>query len=184
VLRFCDDADNNIPWRPQMKVSGTYPLVWGVQISGAFQSLAGRALGGYITTPVNLINGPGYGDVGTPAGTSWLITRTTRYAANCTGPCRPGELVAPNLTEASLTVPLVARGTEFLPRLNQFDLSFAKWFGIGGSRRVQGQLDIFNVFNANPVLGVQSVNYGTTAYNQPNAILNGRTFRVGAQLRW
>jgi hypothetical protein len=34
------------------------------------------------------------------------------------------------------------------------------------------------------VLGVQSVNFGTAAYNQPNSILNGRTFRVGAQLRF
>ena len=81
-------------------------------------------------------------------------------------------------------MPLVAPGTEFLDRINQFDLSFAKWFGLGGSRRLQGQLDIFNVFNANPILGVQSVNYGTGAYNQPNGILNGRTMRVGLQLRW
>ena len=184
MLRYCDDADNGIPWRPQMKVSGTYPMFWGIQISGAFQSLAGRALGGYITTPVNKINGPGYGDVGSPAGTSWLITRTTRYAADCTGPCTPGGLVAPNLTEASLLVPLTAPGTEFLPRMNQFDLSFAKWFGLGGSRRFQFQLDVFNIFNANTVLGVQSVNYTTPTYDQPNAILNGRTFRIGTQLRW
>ena len=115
--------------------------------------------------------------MGSPAGTSWLITRATRYAANCTGPCRPGELVAPDLTEAQLIVPLVAPGLEFLPRMDQFDLSFAKWFGLGGSRRFQFQLDVFNVFNANTVLGVQSVNYTTPAYNQPNAILNGRTFR-------
>jgi len=184
MLRFCDDADNGIPWRPQMKVSGTYPLFWGIQISGAFQSLAGRALGGYVTTPVNKINGPGYGDVGSPGGTQWLITRTTRYAADCTGPCTPGGLVAPTLTEASLTVPLTAPGTEYLPRMNQFDLSFAKWFGLGGSRRFQFQLDVFNLLNANTVLGVQSVNYGTAAYNQPNSILNGRTFRIGTQLRW
>ncbi len=185
MLRFCDDADNDIPWRPQMKVSGTYPLFWGIQISGAFQSLAGRALGGYVTTPVNKISGPGYGDVGSPAGTSWLITRTTRYPNTpCSNPCVPGGLVVPSLTEASLTVPLVAPGTEFLDRITQFDLSFAKWFGLGGSRRLQGQVDIFNVFNANPVLGVQSVNFGTAAYNQPNGILNGRTVRVGMQLRW
>lgn len=185
MLRFCDDADNDIPWRPQMKVSGTYPLFWGIQVSGAFQSLAGRALGGYVTTPVNKINGPGYGDVGSPAGTSWLITRATRYPnAPCNAPCVPGGLVVPNLTETSITVPLVAPGTEFLDRITQFDLSFAKWFGLGGNRRLQGQLDIFNVFNANPVLGVQSVNFGTAAYNQPNGILNGRTMRVGLQLRW
>jgi len=185
MLRYCDDADNDIPWRPQMKVSGTYPLFWGIQISGAFQSIAGRALGGYVTTPVNKISGPGYGDVGSPAGTSWLITRTTRYPNTpCNAPCVPGGLVAPNLTEASLTVPLVAPGTEFLDRITQLDLSFAKWFGLGGARRLQGQIDIFNVFNANPVLGVQSVNFGTPAYNQVNSILNGRTFRVGAQLRF
>ena len=92
--------------------------------------------------------------------------------------------MAPTLTEASLTVPLTAPGTEYLPRMNQFDLSFAKWFGLGGSRRFQFQLDMFNLFNANTVLGVQSVNYGTAAYNQPNSILNGRTFRIGTQLRW
>ena len=32
---------------------------------------------------------------------------------------------------------------------------------------------------ANTVLGVQSVYYTTPTYNQPNAILNGRTFRIG-----
>ncbi|MEZ5287542.1 MAG: TonB-dependent receptor [Vicinamibacterales bacterium] len=182
-IRFCDDADNSIPWRPQMKVSGTFPLVWGIQLSGALQSIAGRALGGYTTTG-NKISGPGYGDVGSPVGTQWLISRTTRYAADCVGPCTPGALVVPGLTEASVTVPLVAPGTEFLDRINQFDLSFAKWFELGGTRRVQGQLDIFNLFNANPILGVQSTNFGTVSYNQPNGILNGRTFRVGAQFRW
>jgi len=183
ALRFCDDADNDIPWRPQLKISGTYPLFWGIQISGALQSLAGRALGSY-TTAGNKISGPGYGDTGSPVGTQWNIGRTTRYAAGCTGPCTPGALVVPGMTEASIAVPLVAPGTEFLDRINQFDLSFAKWFGLGGARRLQGQLDIFNIFNANPILGVQSVNYGTGAYNQPNGILNGRTMRVGLQLRW
>jgi len=183
-LRFCDDADNDIPWRPQLKVSGTYPLMWGIQISGALQSLAGRALGGY-TTAVNKISGPGYGDTGSPVGTQWLISRATRYPNTaCSAPCVPGGLVVPGMTEASITVPLVAPGTEYLDRINQFDMSFAKWFGLGGSRRLQGQLDIFNLFNANPILGVASVNYSTAAYNRPDGILNGRTFRVGAQLRW
>ena len=183
-LRFCDDADNDIPWRPQLKVSGTYPLVWGIQISGALQSLAGRPLGGF-TTAVNKIQGPGYGDTGSPVGTQWLISRTTRYPnAPCSAPCVPGGLVVPNMSEASITVPLVPPGQEYLDRINQIDLSFAKWFDLGGTWRVQGQVDIFNVFNANPVLGVQSTNYGTAAYNQVNGILNGRTIRLGAQLRW
>jgi hypothetical protein len=87
------------------------------------------------------------------------------------------------MTEASITVPLVAPGTEFLPRMNQFDLSFAKWFDLGRAR-LQGQVDVFNVLNDNTVLGVQTTNFGTAAYQQPNGILNARTMRLGLQLRW
>ncbi len=60
----------------------------------------------------------------------------------------------------------------------------AKWFEIGGSRRVQLQADLFNVMNANPVLGWRSVNYGTAAYSQVSGILNPRVLRLGAQLKW
>ena len=78
---------------------------------------------GLTTTVGNKISGPGYGDTGSPVGSQFLITRTTRYPANCPAPCPAGQLVAPTLTSASVTVPLVAPGTEFLPRLNQLDLS-------------------------------------------------------------
>jgi hypothetical protein len=185
LLRFCDDRENGIPYRPQLKLSGSYPLPYGLQVSAVFQSLAGRPLGGFSTAGIfaNKISGPGYGDVGSPAGTQWLITRTTRYAANCLGPCTPGALVIPNLTTASLTLPLVPQGIEFLPRLNQFDISLQKWFELRGVR-IQGQFDLFNVFNANPVLSVRSVNFGTGAYQQPSSILNGRTIRIGSQVRW
>ena len=182
-LRFCDDWQNDIPFLKQFKMAGTYPLGFGIQVSLSFQSINGRALGGY-TTARNKIAGPGYGDVGTPVATQWLITRATRYAANCTGPCRPGELVIPGLTEASLTLPLKPGGTEFLDRINQLDLSLAKWFEIGSGRRAQVQFDLFNVANANPVLGVRSVNFGTAAYNQVSGILNPRVVRLGLQLRF
>jgi len=181
-LRFCDDRENGIPWLKQFKFAGTYPLPWGIQASASFQSLNGRALGGY-STARNRIAGPGYGDVGSPAGTGWLITPTTRYAANCTGPCRPGELVIPGMTEASLTLPLVPGGTEFFDRINQLDFSLAKWFEFGG-RRLQLQADLFNALNANPVLGVRSVNFGTAAYNQVNQILNPRIMRLGVQFKF
>jgi hypothetical protein len=181
-LRFCDDGDNGIPWQKQFKFAGTYPLGWGIQASASFQSLNGRALGGY-STARNKIAGPGYGDVGSPAGTGWLVTPTTRYAANCTGPCTPGALVIPGMTEASLTFPLVPGGTEFFDRINQLDFSLAKSFNFG-SRRLQLQADLFNSLNANPVLGVRSVNFGTAAYNQVNSILNPRIMRLGVQFKW
>ncbi len=182
-LRFCNDWDNDLPFQRQFKMAGTYPVIWGIQASASFQSLNGRATGGY-TTLNNKIAGPGYGDVGSPLGTGWLVTPTTRYAANCLAPCRPGELVIPGMTEASVTLPLVAGGKEFFDRINQLDLSLAKWFDIGSGRRVQLQADLFNALNANPVLGIRSANFGTATLNQVNSILNPRIVRLGMQLKW
>ena len=39
--------DNDIPYRPQLKLSGTYPGPWGIQVSASLQSLAGRPIGGF-----------------------------------------------------------------------------------------------------------------------------------------
>jgi hypothetical protein len=181
-LLYCDDAQNDIPYRPTLKLAGTYPLPYGISISASFQSLAGRPLGG-TTVAGNKISGPGYGDVGSPIGTNFLITRAIRYPANCPSPCPAGALVAPTLTSASLTVPLVAPGVEFLPRLNQLDLSFAKSFQIG-AMRVQGQLDMFNALNKSTELLYRSTNFATSSYLQPSSVLQGRMYRVGMQLKW
>ncbi|MEZ5291806.1 MAG: carboxypeptidase regulatory-like domain-containing protein [Vicinamibacterales bacterium] len=187
-LRFCNDSDNGLPWLKQFKLAGTYPVGFGIQASLSFQSINGRALGGYTGTAAadrNKIAGPGYGDVGSPIATRWLITRTTRYPNTaCNAPCVPGGLVVPGMTEASLTIPLVPGGTQLLDRINQLDLSLAKWFEVGAGRRAQLQLDLFNITNANPVLGVRSVNFGTAAYNQPSGILNPRVLRLGVQFKW
>jgi Carboxypeptidase regulatory-like domain/TonB-dependent Receptor Plug Domain len=186
-LRFCDDRENDIPYLKQFKFAGTYPIKWGIQASASFQSIAGRSLGGYSGTAAadrNRIAGPGYGDVGSPIGTRWLINRGAVYPANCLAPCTPGAVIVPGMTEASLTIPLTPHGTEFLDRINQLDFSLAKWFEVGGGRRLQLQADIFNITNANPVLGVRSVNFGTAAYNQVSSILNPRVIRFGAQLKW
>lgn len=182
LLLFCDDSTNDIPFRSTLKMAGTMPLVWGVTLSASLQSLAGRPLG-LTTTAGNKISGPGYGDTGSPVGTNFLITRTTRYPANCAAPCPAGALVAPTLTSASVTVPLVAPGTEFLPRLNQLDLSFAKWFQFGGAR-VQAQADVFNVFNKSYPQAYRSTNFGTASYLQPSIVLQGRMLRMAIQLRW
>jgi hypothetical protein len=182
MLLYCDDWQNDIPFRPTLKMAGTYPLAWGISVSAAFQSLAGRPIG-LTTTVGNKISGPGYGDTGSPVGTNFLITRATRYPANCPAPCPAGQLVAPTLTSASVTVPIVAPGTEFLPRVNQLDLSFAKNFQVSGYR-LQGQVDVFNVANQNYATAFRSTNFGTTAYQQPSSVLQGRMFRLGLQVKW
>ena len=186
-LRFCDDRENDLPWLKQFKFAGTYPVKWGIQASFSFQSINGRPIGGFSGTAAadrNRIAGPGYGDVGSPIGTRWLITPTTRYPANCTGPCRPGELVIPGMTEAQLLLPLKPGGQELLDRINQLDLSLAKWFEVGGGRRLQLQADLFNITNGNAVLGWRSVNFGTAAYSQVSSILNPRVLRLGVQFKF
>ncbi len=195
MLLFCDDSLNDIPYRQGLKLSGTYPLGWGITVSGTWQDLAGRPLGLTTTTgpgpggpSQNKISGPGYGDTGSPVGTNWFLTNATRYPVNCPSPCPAGQLVFPNadarLASASVEVPLVAPGTEFLPRLRQLDLSFAKWFGLWGSSRLQGQIDIFNVFNANMYTAVRSTRFDTPAYSRPASVLQGRMIRLGVQMRW
>ena len=191
LLMYCDDADNDIPWRPAFKLSGSVPVAWGVSVSATWQDLAGRALGLTTTTgnngSGNKISGPGYGDTGSPVGTNWQITNTSTYPANCPAPCPAGQAVFPagatRLTSASVTVPLVAPGTEFLERMRQLDLSIAKNFRVGRTG-VTGQVDIFNVGNSNTVGQVASTLYNTAAYNRPASVLQGRMLRLGVQMKW
>ena len=36
--RFCDTSPYDIPWQPTYKVSGVYPMPYGIRLSGVFQS--------------------------------------------------------------------------------------------------------------------------------------------------
>ena len=183
-LIYCDARNSGIPFRTQLKLSGSYPLPYGIQVSGSFQSIPGYLLGCSTATcavpsPTSLPN------VTTPPGLStvWLISPTTRYPSDCKGPCTPGGLVIPNMTAANLFVPLVAPGTEYAERVNQLDVSLAKWFQIG-TTRLQGQFDMFNALNRSAVLSVRSLNYTTPSYLQPSSVLQGRIIRFAAQLRF
>jgi len=157
-LLYCDARNSNIPFRTQLKLSGSYPLPYGIQVSGSFQSLPGYLLGTNIPSPTALPN------VTTPAGlgTVWLITQTTRYAADCKGPCTPGALVIPNKAAANLNIPLAPPGTDFAERVNQLDFSLSKWVQVGKTR-LQGQFDVFNSLNRSDVLSVRTLNYGTSS---------------------
>ena len=191
MLLYCDDSKNNIPWRPTFKLSGSVPIAWGVSVAATWQDLAGRPLGLTTTTgnngSGNKISGPGYGDTGSPVGTNWQITNASTYPATCPAPCPAGQAVfpagAPRLVSASVTVPLVAPGTEFLPRVRQLDLSFSKIFRVGRTG-ITGQVDIFNAGNSSAVAAVASTLYNTAAYNRPSSVLQGRMIRLGTQVRW
>ena len=82
---------------------------------------------------------------------------------------------------------------KYTDRINQLDLKVSKSFGFGRVR-VLPALEVFNVFNSNPVILQRSTQYNAptvlngvvqpSTYNQPSGILNGRIIGVGAQVRW
>jgi hypothetical protein len=175
TLLFCDQRDYDIPRRTQFKLNGTYPLRWwGLQVAAAFQSYAPALL------PAST-GGQTFNQVASTGSINWQLAPTTRYAANCPGPCVPGALVIPNMTMPVLVLPLTPGNTQSLERLNQLDLSVNKTVMLG-KYRTQFRFDAFNTLNNNAVLTVRSSNFGTAAFNQPASILDGRTFRIGVQM--
>ena len=182
-LLYCDQTQSGIPWRTQFKLVGTYPLPWGIQLSGSFQSIPGLPLGtgalaGTYANAATTAPPPGLGTV-------WLITPTTRYATGCPGACTPGALVDPGMTVASMSVPLQAPGTLFADRINELDVTVARWFTLPGSRvRLQPEASVFNLLNRSPDYAVRSLNYGTSSYLQPSSVLQGRYLRLGMQAKW
>lgn len=76
-------------------------------------------------------------------------------------------------------IPLVAPGTLYGERLLQVDYRIARNFNAGRTK-VQARLDLFNVFNANPILG-QNNTFGAS-WQRPTSILQGRLMKIGLQL--
>jgi hypothetical protein len=182
VLLYCDQTRSGIPWSTQFKLAGTYPLPWyGITVSGSYQGLPGYRLG---TQALSGGFQASDGGLNTPSGqgTYWQLTTNTNYAADCLGPCRPGQRVIPGQT-ANLNVPLVAPGSERTPRNNQFDFSASKSFTVSGVR-INPKIDIFNALNSDDYQGVRTLLYGGTAYYSPSTILQGRIVRVGVDLKW
>jgi hypothetical protein len=62
-------------------------------------------------------------------------------------------------------------------RIQQLDLRWAKKLHVGRTR-IEGDFDIYNVFNANPVLSTNAA-YGAT-FLKPALILSARLFKIGA----
>jgi hypothetical protein len=204
LLLYCDQTKSGIPFRSQFKIAGSTPTVYAIQVGFSFQSLPGYgygigALSGREGGPTGPTGQPSATQLNTPngGGTVWQITPTTRYTT-CPGNsasmgCQVGALVDPGMTVASLNVPLIAPNTEFGDRINQLDLNVTRTFKVNRVS-IQPKFDLFNALNVSPVYSVRNslgsattlgfLLYGTPSYLQPQSILNGRVFQLGAIVRF
>ena len=95
----------------------------------------------------------------------------------------PSAVIAPSLGRplsggTTTTVDLLTPFTQFEKRLTQVDLRLTKIVRIGHGR-VQGNFDLYNLFNARTILGVNST-FGA-AWLRPTAVLGGRLIKIGGQ---
>lgn len=79
----------------------------------------------------------------------------------------------------TVSVPLIEPGTQFAERLYQVDVRVTKSIRVRG-RRIQGMVDIDNLFNASPVLTLNS--QYSPGGPKPTYILPGRLIKFGTQL--
>jgi hypothetical protein len=154
---FCNVAP---PWSQatQVKFMAVYPLPWHIQTSAIYQNSSGIPItASYVATNAEILS-----SLGRNLG-------SCRGAATCT---------------ANLTVELIPPNSVFEPRLQQVDLRFSRLFQFG-TRKLRGDVDIYNLLNASNVLNMN------TTYSAPGGvwqdvtqILGGRLVRLGVQVEF
>jgi hypothetical protein len=162
---FCDDRVNDIPWKKGLKLAGSYPMPWGITLSGSLQNNESPTPTTVATTR------------------NMVITRASRYPASCPAPCPAGQLIAPTLNQSTLTIPVVPTRASFVERIVQLDLKASKTFRINRVT-VSPTVEAFNINNSDAIISYQSVNSLAAAYLAPNSIMQGRMIGVGAQVKW
>jgi hypothetical protein len=80
---------------------------------------------------------------------------------------------------ATTLVQLILPGTMYAGRLHQVDVRFTKVIRVGKTR-INGNFDVYNLFNASPVL-ILNTTYGD-AWQQPSYILPPRLLKFGATI--
>ena len=75
------------------------------------------------------------------------------------------------------------QGTEFLPDVNQLDLSLIRKFELGRAH-LQARIDAFNALDSITIISQRSTQFGAATYLQPADALQPRMFRITIQTRW
>ena len=162
LLRFCDQRDSGIPFQTDFKLNVSYPVpLWGLQVSGVFQSYQGKAARDRLA------------DQPDDAIRRQLLGAVHAWRA---GDSEPDRGVGHGAVDAA--------GHRVPGSPHQLDMRIGKRFETQAAARLNAQVDIFNLLNANPVEIVRSSNFGTPAYQLPAQVLQARLAKVSAQFSW
>jgi hypothetical protein len=133
----------------QVKFNGNLTLPGDFMLSGLIQSLPGSNITASWAAPNSVI-----------------ASSLGRNLAACgtRTPCT-----------STATVPLVAPNVLFNPRVYRLDLRVGKSLQVSQSKRLQVNMDVFNVMNSSYVLG-QSNTFGTS-WQRPTQTMDGRMFQ-------
>lgn len=163
ALQFCRQT---LPFWPQtqVKIFASYPLPYGISLSGVFQNIGGPN----ITATYNVPN-------------SEVASSLGRSLAACG--------TRPNCT-ATAAVSLIQPGQLWEERKTQVDLRLTKMLNLGSKAKLQANLDVYNVLNTNAIQGVNAT-YGAqwlqpsgATSASPGAIVDGRLVELSGTVRF
>jgi Carboxypeptidase regulatory-like domain len=150
------------PYRPDMKILGSYTLPWDVQFSGTYQFTRGVQTGG--TGPAILA--------------TWAVA-----SAQFASPAVSTLGRALNAGSATKNIQLIREGLEYGDQnLHQLDLRASKRFRFS-QYRVRFDFDLYNLFNSNWPYTVNTTfsTAATSSFLRPTNVLQSRFFKIGAQ---
>jgi hypothetical protein len=150
----------DLSYRPDLKLLGSYTLPLDVQLSGTYQFVRGLQTGG--------------------AAPSLLATWSATPASATT----LGRAYSQGL--ATKSVNLIAVGDNYGPdNLHQLDLKFSRRFKVD-RYRIRADVDVYNVFNSNwPFTCTNTFSTATSsAWLRPTNVLQARFVKLGAQFEF
>jgi hypothetical protein len=81
--------------------------------------------------------------------------------------------------QANATLNIIEPGQYYAERTNLLDIRFSKPLNFGGRKKLALNLDFYNVTNSNADL---ILNNNFAAWQQPQRVVDGRLWKVSAQL--
>ena len=169
---FCNAGAADIPFMHEFKVSGSVPLPGGFMMSGSAQFYPGQ----------EVVAGGGQDQWGgTHRGGE--LTGARPYNGNINYTVPPSAFEAQGMTRtSSFVIPLMPPGALFYDRLTQVDVSLRKTFTMAGGMRMDLQLDVYNIIDAQPITN------GTNTYGnslgKASRTIQSRFLQIATHLHW